>query len=67
MAELSASKDQGPPWQGLAIIGVILFSVYLVSIIFEFILIINNDSNIINILSLLITMLYQIIYIINFE
>ena len=46
---------------------VILFSVYLVSIIFEFILIINNDSNIINILSLLITMLYQIIYITNFE
>lgn len=45
----------------------ILFSVYLVSIIFEFILIINNDSNLINILSLLITMLYQIIYITNFE
>ena len=45
----------------------ILFSVFLVSIIFEFILIINNDKNTINILSLLITMLYQIIYITNFE
>lgn len=44
----------------------ILFSVYIISIIFEFILIVNN-SNGINILSLLITMLYQIIYIVNFE
>ena len=44
----------------------ILFSVYIISIIFEFILIANN-SNGINILSLLITMLYQIVYIVNFE
>lgn len=45
----------------------ILFGAYLVSIVFEFILIINNDNNTINILSLIITMLYQIIYITNFE
>ena len=44
----------------------ILFSVYIISIIFEFILIANN-SNGINILSLLITMLYQIVYVVNFE
>ena len=44
----------------------ILFSVYIISIIFDFILIANN-SNGINILSLLITMLYQIVYVVNFE
>lgn len=44
----------------------ILFSVYIISIIFEFILIANNGNGI-NILSLLITMLYQIVYIVNFE
>lgn len=44
----------------------ILFSVYIISIIFEFILIANNGNGI-NILSLLITMLYQIVYILNFE
>lgn len=44
----------------------ILFSVYIISIIFEFVLIANNGNGI-NILSLLITMLYQIVYIVNFE
>ena len=44
---------------------VILFSIYILSIIFEFILIINNNSN--NLVPLLFSILYQIIYIVNFE
>ena len=45
----------------------ILFSIYLISVIFEFILIIYNNNNSINNLSLVITILYQITYIINYE
>jgi len=44
---------------------IILFSIYILSIIFEFILIINNSSN--NLVPLLFSILYQIIYIVNFE
>jgi len=45
----------------------ILFSIYLISVIFEFILIIYNNNNSINNLSLVITILYQITYIINYK
>ena len=45
----------------------ILFSIYIISIIFESILIIYNNNNSINNLSLVITILYQITYIINYE
>ena len=44
---------------------IILFSIYILSIIFEFILILNNSSN--NLVPLLFSILYQIIYIVNFE
>ena len=44
---------------------IILFSIYILSIIFELILIINNSSN--NLVPLLFSILYQIIYIVNFE
>ena len=44
----------------------ILFSIYILSIIFELILIINNNNNNIFI-SLLFSILYQIIYILSFE
>lgn len=44
---------------------IILFSIYILSIIFELILIINNNSN--NFIPLLFSILYQIIYIVNFE
>tara|TARA_B100001559_G_C16447652_1_gene597566 strand:- start:700 stop:1086 length:387 start_codon:yes stop_codon:yes gene_type:complete len=43
---------------------IILFSIYILSIIFEFILIINNNNNLV---PLLFSILYQIIYIVNFE
>jgi hypothetical protein len=43
---------------------IILFSIYILSIIFESILIINNNNNLI---PLLFSILYQIIYIVNFE
>lgn len=46
---------------------IILFSVYIMSIFFEFSLLIINDNSIINTISLLVTMTYQIIYISNFE
>lgn len=42
-----------------------LFSIYILSIIFESILIINNNSS--NFIPLLFSILYQIIYIVNFE
>lgn len=45
----------------------ILFSIYIVSIIFEGLLIIYNNNNSINMLSLFITILYQITYIVNYE
>tara|TARA_B110000305_G_C19083365_1_gene467288 strand:+ start:174 stop:569 length:396 start_codon:yes stop_codon:yes gene_type:complete len=45
----------------------ILFSIYIISIIFEIILIFYNNNNSINILSLFITILYQITYIVNYE
>lgn len=44
----------------------ILFSIYILSIIFEGILIINNNNNS-NFIPLLFSILYQIIYIVNFE
>ena len=44
----------------------ILFSIYILSIIFEGILIINNNNNS-NFIPLLFAILYQIIYIVNFE
>lgn len=44
---------------------IILFSIYIISIIFECILIINNNNN--NFIPLLFSILYQIIYIVNFE
>ena len=43
---------------------IILFSIYILSIIFELILIINNNNTII---ALLFSILYQIVYILNFE
>ena len=43
---------------------IILFSIYILSIVFESILIINNNNNLI---PLLFSILYQIIYIVNFE
>jgi len=43
----------------------ILFSIYILSIIFEGILIINNNNT--NFIPLLFSILYQIIYIVNFE
>ena len=42
-----------------------LFSIYILSIIFECILIINNNNT--NFIPLLFSILYQIIYIVNFE
>jgi len=42
-----------------------LFSIYILSIIFELILIINNNAT--NFIPLLFSILYQIIYIVNFE
>tara|TARA_Y100000741_G_C17969014_1_gene443075 strand:- start:64 stop:456 length:393 start_codon:yes stop_codon:yes gene_type:complete len=44
----------------------ILFSIYILSIIFELILIVNNNNNNTNI-ALLFSILYQIVYILNFE
>ncbi len=42
----------------------ILFSIYILSIIFELILIVNNNNTII---ALIFSILYQIVYILNFE
>ena len=44
----------------------ILFSIYILSIIFELILIINNNNNN-TIIALIFSILYQIVYILNFE
>lgn len=46
---------------------IILLNIYIISIIFQFILIINNKNNTLNLLSLIITILYQIIYVVNYE
>lgn len=46
---------------------IILSSVYVMSIFFEIVLLTINDNSIINTISLVVTMCYQIIYITNFE
>lgn len=46
---------------------IILLNIYIISIIFQFILIINNKNNTLNLLSLVITILYQMTYVVNYE
>ena len=46
---------------------IILLNIYIISIIFQFILIINNKNNTLNLLSLIITILYQMTYVVNYE
>lgn len=46
---------------------IILLNIYIISIIFQFILIINNKNNVLNVLSLIITILYQMTYVVNYE
>ena len=46
---------------------IILLNIYIISIIFQFILIFNNKNSVLNVISLIITILYQMTYVVNYE